>query len=417
MSREGSFADDGGFARTSGARQLSWPRRGVAWAVVGALCFPAAVDVYLTSQYWAMALCLAAGLGVQLTRSSLGPRAAVLAAVALSLFLVVNLVVPANILTPAIVAQIGTFLLLVPLGVAYGVSVSQDQATLVELGRAYLVLALACIPFALYESVVETRLLPRLNPGQPELHRSVLAQDHPIILGLLFACAIPLLIGTTRVKRLLGSAALVVGTFATGSAGPQVVAIVGAFLVVFPGLRIWGGRHRILLAGVSLAGFIGLAYVSAAVWTPIINDTNVDEYSNGYRTAAYALAADILHDAPFGYGVQGIPPGKYLVMSEYLGVQDLADTIDAEPVLLVSQFGWLGVIAFVLAWLSFVREVAIRPRVALMGLMLMAGGFVVALHAWVSVTSGWAILLGISVTSFGKTPSRESTSRSEFARP
>ncbi|MEJ3404891.1 hypothetical protein WDJ51_09105 [Rathayibacter sp. YIM 133350] len=290
----------------------------------------------------------------------------------------------------------GAFLyfFVVPLGILAGIETARNGLVPSFLSAfritAAILALLATIEFAMRRSAFgyETFL-------QNDVIRATAGQFHPIILGVILTAAIGASaeLVSRRLKVAL-IALLFIGIVTTGSLGPIVVGAVIAVFAIFPGIRKTSRWTTLAVAAFALAG----GFLSTTVWSTDISGGTVDEYSSGYRTAVYALLPNILRSAPFGYGPSGLPPGSWLIYSQYLGIRDVSVTVDAEPVLLAAEWGFLGLIAFsIVLWVSgraLYRGFA-ALSLTLVGLTL--NGLTVALHAWLNLSIFWMILIGMAV--------------------
>lgn len=230
--------------------------------------------------------------------------------------------------------------------------------------------------------------------AQDDVLRSTAGQFHPIVLGVLLVCGMATCVqieGTVR--RALALVFLLAGIAVTDSLGPLVFGLVIGLAVIFPQLlRISRWTTVVVLVATAI-----MVVLSSTVWSTEIVGTTVDQYSDGYRSALYAMLPDLLSRAPLGYGPSGLPAGAWLIYSEYLGVRDVSMTVDAEPVLLASEWGFIGVISFAsVAWLG---GRSIYRGYSTAGLTLLAltfNGLTVALHAWLNLALLWGILIGIA---------------------
>ena len=228
--------------------------------------------------------------------------------------------------------------------------------------------------------------------------RALLAADHSLVLGAILAACVPLVYLSKVRWPIVYALVLVAGSWATGSRGPTVIAGLVALTYLVPASeKLLRKYYRALMVGTA-AFLVAVGLMSVFVWKPIAAGEIGTSYSTDYRTALYAELPHILAARPLGYGIAGLPPDEWLIDSRLFGVQDVATTIDSEVVLSASNFGVLGVAAFLFA-LFYCGLLAIRSD-AYLGLassVVSFTGMFLALHAWDSLGPMWYLLIGMSV--------------------
>lgn len=262
--------------------------------------------------------------------------------------------------------------------------------------RANAVAALVSVAIALYEAITEAPLFaPKLIIEHGQV-RAEAGQLHPIILGILLtltaASASTL---KTPFRRALLIAALFVGVWATNSQGPLV-----AFVLIT--LIAANGRIRTMIStwarAITLGLFVALGVVAFTYPTRFIPASTLDQLSANYRGTLLAQVPGMLAERPFGYGLAGVPLGKYVVASQLGGVLDLGRSLDSEPVVWAAMFGMLGLFAYF--WLLYIAMKGLRGErwvPSLMLLTLMLSGLSVALVAWLNIAMLLSLLVALVV--------------------
>lgn len=299
---------------------------------------------------------------------------------------------------PVVGANLQRYLVVLPLGLLVGV-VLWRSPSVAAYARGALGVTTVTALAAIAEFVLATSFLGRNYRYFVEggYGRAMLGSDHPLVLGTLFAVAIPLAGRYRGWDGALRVLVLTAGVVATRSLGPIIVASGLALLMLAPRVRGAVLAHRRLLAALLLAGLGALVWLSTRVWTSQVPGNSSALYSQNYRTALYAVTPTMLREAPWGYGPGSLPAGRWLVYSEFKGVRDLATTIDTEYVYLVSEWGYLGLALGVLVLLLSIRAISASVNLALTALAFVGCGFFVAVHPWDTLGTAWAIVLGMVI--------------------
>lgn len=294
--------------------------------------------------------------------------------------------------TPDLLGVVSVGLVLWPLGIFSFTANSTRAASLARIRKAWLFCAFASVPLAVCEYLTGSRIFPaRLLTN---LDRSVAGTEHPIVLGMMLSAAIPLLLGLRRSARMAGVAVLLVGVFTTGSAGPMAVSVILS-VVVLLARKDRTEQRGVIWIGIAAVGlFAYLAYSATNVWSTQLHDATINDYNDQYRLAIYSMVPRMLSDAPFGFGLAGLPPGQYYVQSTLLGLMDVSKTLDSEFVLLVAKIGVLGIAVAVAAVYFAVRSLGRNRMIALVFLAFLMNSFTVALHAWPGVAIATGYLFG-----------------------
>lgn len=224
--------------------------------------------------------------------------------------------------------------------------------------------------------------------------RALVASDHPLVLGGLLLAAMPLVYALNGSWRYVGSVVLLVGIWSTGSRGPLGIALIVFCVAVAPGLaRLVRKLYRVVVIAI-IALFVLVSVLAIWVWKPEIWGFSSFEYSTNYRFAIYALVPMILAQLPLGYIFGSIPPGAWVLPSEWRGLRDVSITVDSEVVLLVFQVGWLGLLSYV--GLTMMCGLSLRYDLAVGGMALAVSlsGMFLALHAWDGLGAVWWVSIG-----------------------
>ena len=357
--------------------------------LVGAIFFPMAIHS-VVSQYLVFPALLFAYALVCAHRAR--KTVAVLVLTAYGLLVVVAFALIWFGPTPDLLGVVSVALVLWPLSI-FAFTVNTDRAaSLGRLRKAWLFFAFASVPLAVFEYLTGSRIFtPRLITN---LERAVAGTEHPIVLGMMLSAAIPLLLGLRWSVRILGVAVLLVGVFTTGSAGPMAASVILSLVVLFA-RRDRAEQRGVAFIGIgAIAVFAVLAYNALSVWTTRLSDQNMADYNDQYRLAIYSMVPRMLSEAPFGYGLAGLPPGEYYVQSTWLGLMDVSKTLDSEFVLLVAKIGLFGVALAAVAVFFAVRALAYNRMIGLVFLAFLMNSFTVALHAWPGVAVATGYLFG-----------------------
>ena len=258
--------------------------------------------------------------------------------------------------------------------------------------QSYLLAAIAASLLAVYEHARSARLIrPQFNF---EYNRASVFVQHPIVLGIMLVLAMTMTGRLSRRSAILGGSLLLVGILSTGSSGPTGVGVAVFIVILFPGVGAFVGRHASISSGLVVAFGAAVAIASTSVWSNALNDNTNDQYDTQYRFALYSFLPRMLENHPFGYGASGMPYGVYIIYSHVRGPVDAARTLDAEPVLLASQIGILGLAVFVWSGVFAARMWRDERGASFALLALLACGLTAALHAWAELTAIWSALIG-----------------------
>ncbi|WP_136697237.1 O-antigen ligase family protein [Geodermatophilus dictyosporus] len=261
--------------------------------------------------------------------------------------------------------------------------------------------ALAIVEYALNRNLVDrSDFVSRL---ERDGHlRAALLSEHPIVLSALLLVALPAAVRLGRAGRRLPTAALLLaGIYCTQSRGALVAG------VVYLAVRLLADRSR---RGSTRSGRLlvpgAVAMVAAVAVGLLLSPPGIEatvtsadgaQSSVEYRGVLYSLIGESLSTHPFGWGFAGLPHGVYLVPSP-IGVLDVADTVDSELVLLVFEYGLVGLGLFVLV-ASLGVDRAVRagdvPNDAFALLVFVS--LFLAIHAWTGVGALAFILLSCAV--------------------
>lgn len=226
--------------------------------------------------------------------------------------------------------------------------------------------------------------------------KAIVAADHPLVLGVLLAGTV--LLARPAIGRLVWVVGPILagGALATNAIGPTAIAALALIVALFPSIGRFLQRRTWILGTVVVLICAVLVYLLLFVWNKSVPTMDLDEYSNQYRTAMYSFVPEILRDAPLGYGPGGPEAGTYTFDTALKGERDLAVQVDSEAMLLVLDFGWFGVAAFVAAFIVGIRGVSRNPAFGLAALAVTGAGFFVSIHAWGSSATFWVLLIGLA---------------------
>jgi hypothetical protein len=291
-------------------------------------------------------------------------------------------------------------LIVFPIAVLLGSCLTHRERQ--SLARSYLMVAVAVALLALVEHARGSWLFahPQLAGGlyRNDSLRALVGAEHPLTLGLMLVGAVPLCLTviSNLPLRTLVLACLTAGVWATGSRGCVALIFVAIVLAVLIGSRArmapWASRLT-FAALVSAIGWI--AWQGAEDPTHrVLTNSDSEAASSEYRLRLYQAVGDSLSSHPLGWGWKGLPKGQYLLQSSTFGVKDLALTVDSEVVLMVFDFGLVGLLLFAVGiWRSGGARRLADPLNRSAWLMLL-GGLFLALHAWIGLGTVLAVIVG-----------------------
>ena len=254
---------------------------------------------------------------------------------------------------------------------------------------------------ALTESFVGVSLLGRdvefASSQREGPTRALVGAEHVLVLGATLAAAVPFALKLKRLpSQLIVSLLLAAGCWATGSRAPALICGLIAIVQLVPALVRLLQRYLWILHSLVVVVLAVLAYFTVAVWKPYIAGASGVDYSSNYRGAIYSLLPDFLASHPFGYLLQAIPLGVWVVPSELRGPVDIAESVDSEIIYAVFGLGWIGLAFFLAALFVSIASIKHDVSVGLAALSLTALGFILSLHGWDAMSPFWYLLLGIS---------------------
>ncbi|WP_458781230.1 hypothetical protein [Arthrobacter sp. D3-16] len=273
------------------------------------------------------------------------------------------------------------------------------------LSKLYVLTGLAMAALAVLERVQNSFFLAGNYENAGRLVRdgairSIVGAEHPLVLSVLLVAAIPLVqvTFTTLVLRTGAFVLLIAGIVSTNSRGALVLICMWFVITAALKSRIFGRVHTSLLQFFAAASIVvGLIWILTGSGSDSLSSTSAVDASAEYRSSLYLFAAQSLVEQPWGWGLSGLPVGVYVVAS-YFGSLDIAVTIDSEVALLMFDFGWLGVLGFIVMASFLLRAGRLRSPLGQAALLLSASGFYLALHSWSGLGSAWFLLLGLSVS-------------------
>jgi hypothetical protein len=229
--------------------------------------------------------------------------------------------------------------------------------------------------------------------------RSIVFSEHPLVLSVLLLAAIPLVNLSLKrpAFRYLVGFVLVGGIVSTNSRGALIILAAWLLLVASSRMGILG-RGVSLFVRLAVVSFLAVAFLGMlfGIGSDQISSSSAIDASAEYRTALYAFAAQSLMEAPWGWGIQGLPQGVYLVAS-YFGTLDIAKTVDSELALAVFDFGWVGLLAVVGLLVNQLGQKNLTSSIGQSGLIITMSGFYLALHAWVGLGTVWMLIIGLTM--------------------
>lgn len=225
--------------------------------------------------------------------------------------------------------------------------------------------------------------------------RAVLASEHSIVLGMLFAALVPLSRLLPRLYFSIPAAlVLIAGTWATGS---RLATLIAAFTALIAFLPVVGRLLQRLLSlvfvGFGIAVF-AVGYLAIFVWQREIPGMSGVEYSSNYRWAMYSLLPELLLSRPFGYFFQQAPRGEWTMPSDARGVVDLIDSVDSELVYDALAIGWLGVMLFIATGIVSILVLRRSVPLGLAACTFTGLGFFMAIHSWDAGGNLWYAVMG-----------------------
>lgn len=273
-----------------------------------------------------------------------------------------------------------------------------------KIARIYVIVSLVMALLAVAERVRGTFLVAGAYENSDRLVRdgtirSIVFSEHPLVLSVLLLAAIPLVGFSLRraTIRYLICFVLIAGVVSTNSRGALIILAAWLLLIASSKLGILGaGASRlaqITVVSVLAAAFLGMLLVSGS---DQLDSSSAIDASAEYRTALYAFATQSLIEKPWGWGIEGLPQGVYL-LSSYFGTLDIAKTVDSELALAVFDFGWIGLLAIIGLLIIQLGQRSLISPIGQSGLIITMSGFYLALHAWVGLGTIWVLVIGLTV--------------------
>ena len=387
----------------SSEEQLTWTLRIIIPALVGCVYY---VEVLRIAGLPPRLVITALLLGVLLT--GVGPHGPLVTIPGVGYLAALGLLVCGFTLSSLVTGSAAAsangqrFLMTFPIAVAAGWVMACSRRALNYLAHSIAVIALLTAVPAIIEFLRGTSLLGRdaefATYVRGDAARAVVGAEHPLILGVLFAVAVPFTYLAIRRWWLRWPCILLLmaGVYVTGSRGPWGVTLGVLVLLAVPGLMRFIARHFGTLVFGVMVGLGVLWYFASRVWQPVTTSTDTLANSMEYRAALYSLLPRVLLAQPFGYGLGDLPKDTWLIRGP-TAILDITDTVDSQWVLSAMRLGWLGV--FLVFALIVIAVLALRRRLDYgLGLFLFTGcGTFVALDAWDGAGSLWMLLVGACV--------------------
>lgn len=228
--------------------------------------------------------------------------------------------------------------------------------------------------------------------------RSIVFSDHPLVLSVLFLVAAPTIwySGWKSSARVCCLLILAGGVWSTSSRGAIVLSLF--WLAMLLATRIgWLSRRSAREAGLLLVTGVSCLVLYAAILGGDSELTSSDNVaaSAEYRTSLYAASFESLRLQPFGWGIQGLPEGVFIVNTRS-GSLDIANTVDSEFVLASFDFGLLGIMLFMIILVLPLSKQRLLTWEGQAALLATLSGFYLALHAWTGIGFLWLLCFGLA---------------------
>lgn len=310
---------------------------------------------------------------------------------------------------PSLLDTLFRYCLLFPLAIVVGrAMISAGVDTLVQ--RALIWWTSATAVAALGERLLGNRLIPVDSVGGSFVRegnvRAVVFAEHALVLAVL------LLVGVAASYRLLRGrwrlwlvALQLAGIWSTGSRGPMLLAV--AYLAVrFVGSnenvrdRLGSTGSRLTVGVLCLSALVFLVVQGGAEGQIAVTGGTPAEASASYRLALFKVMTLSLGSHPLGWGLGGLP-AREVVISSPFGPLDVSTSIDSELVLLATEFGYLGILAFIATvGLSILAASSRMPNADPL-LLICAAGLFLALHAWAGLGTIAFMFVGLVTREVG----------------
>ncbi|MBT2498986.1 O-antigen ligase family protein [Agromyces sp. ISL-38] len=303
-----------------------------------------------------------------------------------------------DVLSPEFADPIFRYFILFPCAFLLGVTVSRNEGHVRFFARTYVGWATVFAALAFVESLSGGLLFGRSDLTRElirfDRQRAILLSEHPLVLSVLFLVAIPLAwryVGPLG-ARLVILAVVVAGIIGTGSRGALALVVVWAAIALLMRSTRRSRLPQVVAVSVLVGGLAYLAYATPS--SASLDSTESDAASVEYRFQLYNVLVDSLAQAPFGWGITGLPDGVYLVASAF-GIKDLALTVDSEIAMAVFDFGLLGLLIFVSMLFYVVRPTVLTLPEGQAAILVLLSGLYLALHAWTGLPVILMVLLGL----------------------
>lgn len=340
-------------------------------------------------------LCVLLAAWVSEMRGTDRTRRTLLAAIG-TLFVIVNIFlsrVLAHAYQSDLFVIVGKSFFLQPAGVILGWQLARVGRLTYYL-RWLLAVGLVTVLFAVVEYETGKALLQPAKAFVRSGHlRALVGAEHPLVLGTILLSLVPVALATLGRWRWPAALWLFVGVYVTGSNGPTIIGAVLLVTLAVPPIarRLTASAKPFLVLLAGLTAYI--TYGALRLWSLQIPGTTSRQVSNEYRASLYSILPSVLTHHPFGYGITGLPPSTYLVRTA-ANLVDVADSIDSELVLGVTQFGYMWVAVFVTVAIFGALAVPHSNVIGLSSLLVTLAGLFLAIHSWNSLGVYWMLLFG-----------------------
>jgi hypothetical protein len=300
-----------------------------------------------------------------------------------------------------------------PVVFVVGLVVGRTPRAASTLTRTVVVWALIVGVLSIFERLLGVNAFVAFNllPLESQMPgRSSAGAEHPLVLASAILVATPLVLTALRgIGRIAALAIMGAGIWCTDSQGPLLIFLLFVvYRLIFRNERVSVLRVLVpVTTGLGVAALVAIGFFIDFTGAII---TDRDSGSALYRVVLYAAALPFLLARPLGWGIEGIPEGAFLVPTVY-GNLDLSRTIDSEIVLVITEFGIVGLAMFaVVMVLPWSRATADNLHFVWAATLLAVCGIFLAIHAWIGLGSLWALLLGAALGSGSRPPRRASPS-------
>jgi hypothetical protein len=222
--------------------------------------------------------------------------------------------------------------------------------------------------------------------------------EHPLVLAVLLTVAAFIVVTSSQEsrKKFIYVSLLFLASLTTQAiSAPLLIVLFFIWEKVSKKLNIsLQANFKLARIAVSTTFFALLAFSSTMDPFSGLLVTPGEVASTLYRYVIYGLMWVILADYPLGLGPLGLPDGLYTIPSIYGDLN--AASLDSEIVYSVSQFGYLGLIFYVLL-IGSLYLIRSSTQARFMMLTLLFVSLFASIHSWVSLSIIFFMTLGGAV--------------------